>query len=555
MVNLQVDMGYSDVANHADIHSPNALRNEYFDRTFTTDEGVLISHPSNIEETEVVRVKLSRINLSDEKMTKDLVTYTGVDLTPTNLCDEQMVEDLGGDVVKQQFIGDPRSASYSFVGGSTLAVGQEFETKEEVKNELIKIAISACFEIHVLKSTKILYEVRCVTNACTWRVRAGKMNDSTRFRIKTYCNTHTCDLGDRRRRHRQASSAVVALLENYKGKYTTPTPKLIMTMMQNKGLGVSYYKEWKGKQISQNKLRGDPDENCMWLPSYLEMIKRVNDEQHRFKYVFVVFGACVSGFKFMRKVIAIDGTFLKGKYKGVLLVATAQYGDFYQYPIAWGVVDSETTESWTWFLKNLQELIPDDERLLIISDRHQGIINVVANVYENAHHGYCVWHLSQNIKSKFRKTGASESFARIAHLYKSSEFDSQYADMKSRYPQLAAYLEEHTCFEKWCRSYYPSSRYNIMTTNGVESINSRLWYDRELPIISLLDALQKVTSGWFTRYRNAANECTTSVTPSVEKILRERFILSQTMHVEELNEMEYDVTGHGHNEIVDFGSK
>ncbi|XP_073152705.1 uncharacterized protein [Henckelia pumila] len=328
-----------------------------------------------------------------------------------------------------------------------------------------------------------------------------------------------------------------------------------MTMMQNKGLDVSYYKEWKGKQISQNKLRGDPDENCMWLPSYLEMIKRVNDEQHRFKYVFVAFGACVSGFKFMRKVIAIDGTFLKGKYKGVLLVATAQYGDFYQYPIAWGVVDSETTESWTWFLKNLQELIPDDERLLIISDRHQGIINVVANVYENAHHGYCVWHLSQNIKSKFRKPGASESFARIAHLYTSSEFDSQYADMKSRYPQLAAYLEEHTCFEKWCRSYCPSSRYNIMTTNGVESINSRLRYDRELPIISLLDALQKVTSGWFTRYRNAANECTTSVTPSVEKILRERFILSQTMHVEELNEMEYDVTGHGHNEIVDFGSK
>ncbi|XP_073120772.1 uncharacterized protein [Henckelia pumila] len=94
-----------------------------------------------------------------------------------------------------------------------------------------------------------------------------------------------------------------------------------------------------------------------------------------------------------------------------------------------------------------------------------------------------------------------------------------------------------------------------MTTNGVESINSRLRYDRELPIISLLDALQKVTSGWFTRYRNAANECTTSVTPSVEKILRERFILSQTMHVEELNEMEYHVTGHGHNEIVDFGSK
>ena len=42
----------------------------------------------------------------------------------------------------------------------------------------------------------------------------------------------------------------------------------------------------------------------------------------------------------MRKVIRIDETFLKGPYKGVLLVAMAQYDNSKCYPIAWGIVDS-----------------------------------------------------------------------------------------------------------------------------------------------------------------------------------------------------------------------
>ena len=31
----------------------------------------------------------------------------------------------------------------------------------------------------------------------------------------------------------------------------------------------------------------------------------------------------------MRRVIAVDGTFLKGKFKEILLAATAQDGDFH----------------------------------------------------------------------------------------------------------------------------------------------------------------------------------------------------------------------------------
>ena len=48
------------------------------------------------------------------------------------------------------------------------------------------------------------------------------------------------------------------------------------------------------------------------------------DGESIFKYLFLAFGVAIRGFHYMRKVVGIDDTFLKGQYRGVLLVATAQ---------------------------------------------------------------------------------------------------------------------------------------------------------------------------------------------------------------------------------------
>ena len=47
----------------------------------------------------------------------------------------------------------------------------------------------------------------------------------------------------------------------------------------------------------------------------------------------------------MQRMIGLDGTFLKSTWKGMLLVATFQDGNYNFYPISWGVVDSERDES------------------------------------------------------------------------------------------------------------------------------------------------------------------------------------------------------------------
>ncbi|XP_073152978.1 uncharacterized protein [Henckelia pumila] len=456
---------------------------------------------------------------------------------------------------------------YNFTDESNLSVGKEFDDKKDVQRELYDIAIKASFEMRVIKSTKTLYEVRCVDETCSWKVRVARKEDSSRFSVRTYCNKHTCDLTNRKRRHRQASAVVVAdmLVENFRGQQKLPALKAIQTMMQNKGVEISYFKAWKGKQLAINQLRGDPVESFKLLPAYLYMLEQVNagsttylklNPDNSFKYMFLAYKACIAGFKYMRKVISVDGTHLTCKYKGVLLIATAQDGNHHQYPIAWAVVDVESEESWTWFFERLHDLILDDNELVFISDRHRGIINGLASVYKQAKHGHCIWHLGQNIKTRLKsKAGGVALFMCTAKAYRQTEFNELYDEMRKGYPSITGYLEGNIDQQKWARAHFHGSRYNIMTTNGSESINSKLVFARELPVVALLDAIQNLIMSWFNSHRKAAAASTRHLTPWAEKIVRTRFIESQKMKVVQMNTSEYHVTEVGHDVVVDLNKR
>ena len=78
--------------------------------------------------------------------------------------------------------------------------------------------------------------------------------------------------------------------------------------------------------------------------------KLLMDEKNRFEYAFMSLGPSITGFKeCCRPVIVIDGTHLKGKFRGVLFVAAAKDGNEQIYPIAFGVGDKENDRSWSCF--------------------------------------------------------------------------------------------------------------------------------------------------------------------------------------------------------------
>ena len=134
-----------------------------------------------------------------------------------------------------------------------------------------------------------------------------------------------------------------------------------------------------------------------------------------FKYLFLVFGATIRGFCYIRKVICIDGTFLLGPYKGVLWVAMAQDGNTKCYLVAWGIVDYENDDSWTWFLRRLREVIGDTE-LLFIFNRAQSIKTTISTFYKIVQQGACAWHVSQNAKNEFKCRDIMGAYWKWMHI-------------------------------------------------------------------------------------------------------------------------------------------
>lgn len=121
--------------------------------------------------------------------------------------------------------------------------------------------------------------------------------------------------------------------------------------------------------------RVSPTTSYKLLPAYLKMVEKKNvgsrtfiesDGSNHFKYLFMAIGSCLRGFSSaIRLVIAIDDTFLKGKYKGTMFVASCMNGNNKIYPPAFGIGDSENDASWEWFLTKLRDSIGNVTNLVL----------------------------------------------------------------------------------------------------------------------------------------------------------------------------------------------
>ncbi|GKC73128.1 transposase, MuDR, MULE transposase domain protein, partial [Tanacetum coccineum] len=168
-----------------------------------------------------------------------------------------------------------------------------------------------------------------------------------------------------------------------------------------------------------------------------------------------------------RPLIIIDGAHLKGNYLGTNLLAVGIDGNNQIIPLATGVSQGETGESWTWFLTKLKEQIGEPPNLCIISDRHAAIIQACA--------------------------------------YTTEDFDKAISELRGHRPEAVRKLEE-AGFEKWSRAYCPRSRYNYMTSNSVESINSLTRIVRRVPITMLVEYCRYLLQKWYREKRHKYEE-------------------------------------------------
>ena len=74
------------------------------------------------------------------------------------------------------------------------------------------------------------------------------------------------------------------------------------------------------------------------------------------------------------------------------------------FPAAVGVAETEKTETWSWFLHCVQEalqIVDGGNGVVFLSDREKGIDTTLEEVFPQACHGFCLFHIQKNVKKQF----------------------------------------------------------------------------------------------------------------------------------------------------------
>lgn len=308
-----------------------------------------------------------------------------------------------------------------------LRLEQLFDSKEDVQRAVKLWSIKELREYKVRESTPTTWYVRCKarnsTPPCNWQLRATLRSSHNMWMIVTLADEHTCVRVSNRNDHRQLSGDIIAehIIPHIINGPLFKVKEIQTSVKQEFHCDVSYKKAWYARRRAIDIVYGDWPSAISLLPTYMEELQRSNPgtvvvwDPHPtstpsnviFDYVFWAFAPAIQAFRHMKPVICVDGTFLKGPYKGKLLAAVGYDACNHLLPLAFALVDEENNRSWCWFMTLLRVHVCGNIRnICIISDRHKAIIHAMTTLPEWREplgiHRFCLVHVQSNFAQKFR---------------------------------------------------------------------------------------------------------------------------------------------------------
>ena len=200
------------------------------------------------------------------------------------------------------------------------------------------------------------------------------------------------------------------------------------------------------------------------------------------------------------------------------------------------MADSENDASRTWFFEQLRKAFGIRENMCIVSDRHDSITTAIKNVYPEAAHMHCIFHILNNLKTRFKKNTAQikEYFYGAAKCYTLQEFESNISEIKKLDIRVHKYLED-IGYDKWTKLHSTNKRYRIMTTKIAESMNVAIKSVRELQITTLLEYLRALVQEWNANNQMIAKATFTKLSKKAEDILNDNYLKSHKIKVKNSN--------------------
>nr|XP_043615719.1 uncharacterized protein LOC122587609 [Erigeron canadensis] len=222
-----------------------------------------------------------------------------------------------------------------------------------------------------------------------------------------------------------------------------------------------------------------------------------------------------------RKVIGIDGCFLKSTIKGVLLTDVGMDANNQMFPIAWAVAGAENKDTWNWFLSLLHDdlVLNQGTRLTIISDGHKGLLEAVGTWLPNAEHRQCVRHIYANFKKRWNGLVYRNLFWGATYATIPEDFNNKMEEIKNLDQMAYDYLIEKNP-NTWCKAFFQMDRSCAAFENGIcESFNSKLVDPRHKPIITMFEEIRVYVMTRLVSMSKLDIKLDDSICPSIRKHL------------------------------------
>ena len=128
------------------------------------------------------------------------------------------------------------------------------------------------------------------------------------------------------------------------------------------------------------------------------------------------------------------------------------------------MLETESEESWTWFLHNLCRAIAHPNGLVIHTDACKGLEVAVDNVFPGVEHRECMRHLAANFMKKFKGKVYTDNLwpASLTCSVKKHNYHLRQLYMN---PKVKEYLETHHS-KLWSRSQFSElSKFDYVHNN------------------------------------------------------------------------------------------
>ncbi|KAL7174163.1 hypothetical protein ACSBR2_033421 [Camellia fascicularis] len=207
---------------------------------------------------------------------------------------------------------------------------------------LSKYAIECGFDFKFVKNDSVRVTAVCTLReqkGCSWLVHGRVQTCNGYFYLKRLNNLHSCGAVVRTGKNNRLNSELVCnvISDRLRDKPLTRPTDVVFELKKEYGLNVSYHVAWLGVEKAKGEVYGDYHASFDQLRWYADAVMHYNPGTYvnldfeqstdRFKRFFISFKACIDGFNHICPLLFLDGTFLKGRFKGNLLATTRKDGN------------------------------------------------------------------------------------------------------------------------------------------------------------------------------------------------------------------------------------